>query len=92
MRIASRLLLANEQGGTLMQMTASPQQPLLLKTLSPIVVHTASLVLCKQKIEILLPFVNIFSNPVALAVSCHVLILYIHTTECQGNMYTVIPE
>ena len=70
MRIASRLLLANQQGGTLVQMTASPQQPLMLRTLGPIVTHTASIMLCQQKMDILLPFVNIFNNPAVLAVSC----------------------
>lgn len=70
MKFVSRLLLANQQGGqVLAQMTASPQQSPMLRILSPIVVHTVSVLLCQQKMNILLPFVNILNNPTALVVS-----------------------
>lgn len=65
----ARLLLANQQGGTLAQMTVTSQQPTQCRSLSSVVVHTAAVMLCRQGVEILLPFVNMFNNPAALVVS-----------------------
>lgn len=65
----SQLLLANRQGGILDQMTVSPQQPSQCRSLSSIVVHTAAVILCRQRVDILQPFVNMFNNPAVLAVS-----------------------
>lgn len=66
----SRLLLANQQGGPLAQLTVKPEQPTILGVLRPIVVHTASLMLCLEKWDILLPLMNIIKDPSMLIVSC----------------------
>ena len=69
MKQVGRLLITNRQATPLGQMTVSPRQPPKCKPLGAIVVHTASVVLCRQKMDVLLPFVRIFSNPAALDVS-----------------------
>lgn len=69
MKQASRLLLANQQGGPLAQMTVQPEQPVILGILRPIVVHTASVLLSIDKHDIFLPLMDILKNPTALAVS-----------------------
>ena len=65
----ARLLVANEQGGTLAQLRIYPRQPLQHRTLGAIVVHTAAAFLCRQKIDILQPFMNMLTNPAVLVVS-----------------------
>ena len=65
----ARLLVANEQGGTLAQLGVDPRQPLQHGTLGAIVVHTAAVFLCRQKVDILQPFVNMLNNPAVLVVS-----------------------
>ena len=65
----ARSLVANEQGGPLAQLTISPRQPLQHRTLGAIVVHTAAVLFCRQRVEILQPFVNMLNNPAALVVS-----------------------
>ena len=64
-----RLLVANEQGGTLAQLGVCPRQPLKHRTLGAVVVHTVAVFFCQQKVDILQPFVNILKNPAALVVS-----------------------
>jgi len=65
----ARSLVANEQGGPLAQLGISPQQPLQHRTLGAIVVHTAAVFFCRQRVYILQPFVNMLNNPAALVVS-----------------------
>ena len=69
MQWMARSLVANEQGGTLAQMSVDPRQPLQHRTLGAIVVHTAAVFLCRQKVDILQPFVNMLTNPAVLVVS-----------------------
>ena len=65
----AKLLVANEQGGTLAQLIVDPMQPLQHRTLGAIVVHTAAVFFCRQRVDILQPFVNMLNNPAALVVS-----------------------
>ena len=65
----ARLLVANEQGGNLAQLRMYPEQPLQHRTLAAIVVHTVAVFLCRQKVSILQPFVNMLNNPAMLVVS-----------------------
>ena len=65
----ARSLVANEQGGPLAQLGVAPQQPLQNRILGAIVVHTATVFFCRQRVEILQPFVNMLNNPAALVVS-----------------------
>ena len=65
----ARLLVANEQGGTLAQLKMNPGQPLQHRTLAAIVVHAVAVILCRQKVNILQPFVNMLNNPAMLVVS-----------------------
>lgn len=64
-----RLLLANQQGGQLAQMTVSPDQPALCRTLTALVIHTAAVLLTRANDDLLLPFVNMLNNPSVLGVS-----------------------
>jgi len=65
----ARSLVANEQGGSLAQLGVAPQQSLQNRILGAIVVHTAAVFFCRQRVEILQPFVNMLNNPAALVVS-----------------------
>jgi len=65
----ARALVANEQGGPLAQLRIAPRQPLQHRALGAIVVHTAAIFLCRQRVGILQPFVNMLKNPAALVVS-----------------------
>lgn len=65
---AAKLLIANQQGGTLGQMSISPQHPQKYMTLGAIVVHTVGVVLCQHKVEVLLPLLNMLTNPKQLKV------------------------
>ena len=65
----ARLLVANEQGGPLAQLVVGPTQPPKYQTLGAIIVHTAAVFLCRQRVGILQPFVNMLKNPATLAVS-----------------------
>ena len=71
----ARLLLMNQQGGTLAQMKVSPTLPTEFKTLSSIVIHTVAILSSNSAYPILLPFWNMLVNPAALAVrkrkNCH---------------------
>lgn len=69
MRQAARLLLTNQQGGPLGQMTVSPELPAECKTLGAVVVHTIAVINCNSRQDILLPFVNMLTNPAALMVN-----------------------
>ena len=69
MQWMARSLVANEQGGTLAQMRVYPRQPLQHRTLGAIVIHTAAVFLCRQKANILQPFVKLLTNPAMLVVS-----------------------
>lgn len=66
---AARALLANQQGGVLAQMSVSPNQPLQCRTLTGLVVHTALVLFSRPKVEILLPFFHMLTNPSALNVN-----------------------
>lgn len=74
MHYISRALLANQQGGILKQMSVSPKQPLHCRTTLGVVIHATSVFFNKQKIDLLLPFVSMLKNPVALSVS-NILVL-----------------
>ena len=50
------------------QMTVSPRQPLQCRTILGVVVHAAAVFLGRQKLDVLLPFINILNNPAALNV------------------------
>jgi hypothetical protein len=69
MRQTARLLLANKQGGPLAQLCVTPELPALEKTLGAVVIHTVAVLESSSRQPILLPFVNMMSNPAALAVS-----------------------
>ncbi len=65
-----RLLLANQQGGTLAQMVVSPHQAHagLHRSLTGLVVHTVAVLLSRAKTKLLFPFLNMLTNPTALEV------------------------
>ena len=65
----ARLLVANEQGGPLAQLVVGPTQHPKYLTLGAIIVHTAAVFLCQQRVGILQPFVNMLKNPATLVVS-----------------------
>ena len=67
-KLMARALLANQQGGILEQMSASPQQPLECRTMLDLVVHTAAVFFCKREVDLLQPFISILINPAALNV------------------------
>ena len=69
MRHTARLFLTNGQGGPLAQMTLRPGLPSGCKTLGAIVAHAISVFSCRENLPILLPFINMMSNPANLAVS-----------------------
>ena len=70
LRFMARALLANQQGGGILeQMVVSPQQPLHCKIILGVVVHAAAVFSGRQKVDILLPFVNMLNNPAALNVT-----------------------
>lgn len=86
LRLTARALLANQQGGMVLnQMSATPQQPLRCTAIMGVVVHTALVFFGRQEVNMLLPFVNILSNPAALNViifpSC------ICVTQIEFNLY-----
>ena len=60
----------NEQGGPLAQLTASPHQPSLCRTLSGIVVHCVAVILSRTNVDLLQPFLNMLTNPTAIEVNC----------------------
>ena len=65
----SRLLLSNQQDGPLAQLTVSPDQPPLCRTLSGIVIHCVSVMLSRTSVNLLQPFLYMLNNPSALEVS-----------------------
>ena len=71
-RIA-RLFLANEQGGPLAQMRITSMLSPECKSLGALVVHANSVFSSKAELDILLPLVNMMTNPAALAVSNHTI-------------------
>ncbi len=78
MRQAARCFLTNDQGGNLAQMKMTPELSLSCKTLSSVVVHASAVILCNSKYPILLPFVNMLTNPATLAVSSYFSIVSKH--------------
>ena len=71
LRLTARALLANQQGGRVLeQMTVSPRQPLHCRTILGVVVHVAAVFFSRQKFDVLQPFVKLLKNPAALNV-CH---------------------
>ena len=69
LRLTARALLANQQGGRVLeQMTVSPQQPLQCRIILGVVVHAAAVFFGRQKADVLLPFVNMLNNPALLIV------------------------
>ncbi len=82
-----RLLLANQQGGTLAQMVASPHQAGLHKSLTGLVVHTVAVLLNMANTELLLPFVNMLTNPISLQVHLTVLKVSSYSTLMLQDAY-----
>ena len=77
MRFTARALLANQQGGRILeQMAVSPRQPLQCRTILGVIVHAAAVFLGRQKVDILLPFVNMLNNPALLNVCSKLHSLY----------------
>ena len=64
----TRLLLSNQQGGSLAQLAVSPNQPPLCRTLSGIVIHCASVMLSRTDVSLLQSFLYMLNNPAALEV------------------------
>lgn len=69
MKQMARLLLTNKQGGPLAQMTMTQTLPAEFKTLGSVVVHTVAVLSSNSAYPILLPFVNMMTNPAVLSVS-----------------------
>lgn len=69
MKLIAKRLLVNQQGGILKQMSVSPKQPLHCRTITSVVVHATAVFSDRQKVDLLLPFVNMLKNPAALNVS-----------------------
>lgn len=70
LRFTARALLANQFGGKVLeQMLVSPQQLIQHKSILGIVVHAAVVFFGRQKVNLLLPFINILNNPAALNVN-----------------------
>ena len=65
-----RLLLANQQGGTLAQMVVSPHQAQagLHRSITGLVVHIVTVLLSRANNELLLPFLNMLTNSTILKV------------------------
>ena len=69
LRLMARALLANQQGGRVLeQMFVCPQQPLHCRTLMGVVVHAAAVFFSRKNVDILSPFVNMLNNPAILNV------------------------
>ena len=69
MRRTAQLLLTNQQGGPLAQMTITPTLPSECKALGSIVIHSVVAFSSNSRYHILLPFVNMLTNPAALTVN-----------------------
>lgn len=70
LRLTARALLANQLGGKVLeQMLVSPQQPVQHRAILGIVVHAAVVFFGRQKVNLLLLFINILNNPAALNVN-----------------------
>lgn len=81
MRHIARLLLINQQGGPLAQLHITPELPAMCKTVGAIVIHTVSVLESCSKEPILLPFLNMITNPAALSVSTTFMYLSIVNTN-----------
>ena len=64
----AKLFLQNKQGSPLLQMRVQPGQTLECKTLGAIIVHTATVLSANSKQPLLLPLVNMLTNPAAITV------------------------
>ncbi len=69
-----RMLLTNQQGGTLTQMCMSPHQLSHYRTLTGVVIHTIVTLLSRPDTEILFPFISMITNPANL----EVIFLYVN--------------
>ena len=77
MRQIARLLLTNKQGGLLRQMSILPDISTECKSLGTIVVHAVTVFTSSSKQPILLPFINMLTNPADLMVGiCTPLTLF----------------
>ncbi len=86
-----RLLMTNQQGGTLAQMSVSPDQVGLHRTLTGVVVHTVVTLLSRPNRELLLPFINMLTNPALLKVKERCFKLTCFEVEAQvGNIYYLV--
>ena len=69
MKLFAKRLVANEQGGPLSALRVSPGNPVEHQTLGGIVVHAVTVLLCRSKADILLPFYHMLHDPSYLVVS-----------------------
>ena len=91
-RFTARALLANQQGGRVLeQMSVSPQQPLQCRTILGVVVHATTVFFNKQAVGVLLPFVNILNNPAALNVSWYKQVRTLMISLCDIHTAFVPP-
>lgn len=68
----AKLLITNQQGGLLSQMSVTPDQPVEYKILGCIVVHAVSVFSSNMENvneNFLLPFINMLTDPKAISVS-----------------------
>lgn len=79
---AARRYLTNKQGGPLAQMRIGPELPSECQMLGAVVVHTFSVISCNSRRAVLQPFVNMTTNPAALAVSLDMLLLQLFNLVC----------
>ena len=85
----ARLLVANEQGGPLAQLVVGPTQHPKHQTRGGIIVHTAAVFLCQQRVGILQPFVNMLKSPATLVVSAQYMFIFA-TYTCTAYRAIVI--
>ena len=62
-------LSTNKQGGPLVQLAVSSENPMEYHVCGSIVVHTLATLSANPKSSILLPFLHMLTNPAVLAVS-----------------------
>ena len=81
----ARCFLANAQGGPLIQMKITPDMSPSCKVVGSIIIHAISVLACKSRYPMLLPFVNMMSNTAALCVSdqsTHICTSLSYLTDC----------
>lgn len=70
MKILAKKIITNEHGGPLATLQISPETPVGYWSLGSIVVHVVTVLLFRNKADILMPFHRILHHPSSLIVSC----------------------